>query len=187
MSDFRHVALLDVADVAAQIERMRVGDFDPQRDFTLPGLKHKTIFLRCHDNPSLDNWFADQPVYDWPILQGWATMQLLLDTAHRHILRDPYFGPRVNQSTGMGRAVLSVIEPDGWIQTHVDLGGYAAGHLRFHIPAVTSADAVVYVRDERERMPPGALTWLNVDKPHGAENWHPKPRTHVVFELRRAA
>lgn len=184
MSHFRHIDTLAVDTVASEVQRMRVDLYDPQRDFIIRGLRHKSIFLRCHDGVTLGNWLEDLPVYDWPILQGWSAMQSLLRDARAKILADPHFAPLLDHTAPMGRAVLSVIDPHGYIQWHTDLGTYAANHRRFHIPLVTSAEAIVYASAEQVRLPVGALTWLDVQVPHSAGNWSPAWRTHAVFELR---
>ena len=182
MGALRHIAELDVSDVLA-----RVPEFEkPSRhDYAPPGLLHKSVFLRCHPEPDLTNWLQDLPVDDWPVLRGWAAMQELLGAARCAIAYDPVMGPLVDHND-LGRVALSVIQPYGYIQWHVDLGEYAAAHLRFHIPLVTSPDCFVYAMGETRRLQTGHLTWLDTQVPHSAGNWGDRPRTHALFELRRA-
>ena len=179
MTSVRSITSLNVGGV---VDRLRALDLDkphPEWDFTLPGLLHKSIFLRCHAGPTLDNWFQDLPVFDWPLFSALPELRELLDQAQAKIRQEGPIGE-------LGRVVFSVVDPQGFIQWHVDLGEYAKAHRRFHISLFTTMHALIYAPGEIAHLPAGMLAELDTQAPHSAGNWSDKARIHALFEMRRA-
>lgn len=149
-------------------------------------LPSRSLPLRAHNKPTLDNWLEDLPVHDTVTLEKWGSMKQLLGRARRHILAHPKLAQALDNAAPVSRAMLTVLAKEGVIAWHCDDGPYHEKHLRFHVPLVTNPYCTMYSANEQVHMNVGDLWWFNNRVPHCAANWGTVPRIHLIFEMRRA-
>lgn len=183
MRYFRKIGDIDVSPVLDRVIALRLEE-DGEEDIVVPGLLHKAVPLRLHDDPTPASFFRDPPVFDRPLLAGWPEMRALLSRASEMVAVDPVIGPQVHADQ-MGRVVFSIIYPQSFIQWHRDTGDYIDATFRFHIPLITDEGAVNYEPGpEHLHMRVGELTWIANRELHSAVNWTDLFRNHLIFELR---
>lgn len=150
-----------------------------------PRMPHKTLLLRCQNNPTLDNWLDDLPMRDQPGFEKWKTLRALLGKARKAIFADPVLRNAVDPEAPPGRIVISILKPNSVMAWHSDLGEYAKNHLRFHLALQTNMGCFLYNRNEQLHLPAGGLMYLNALEQHCAANWGDTFRSHLIFEMRR--
>ncbi len=186
--NIRWLGHVDTFPVIAQLHKLAPDTWKgtPACDeMTDPRLSHKTMLLRVHNNPTIENWLDDLPCSDRPVFEKWKSMQRMIDRARKIIFADPVLREMADPAAPLGRVVISIIARDGLIVWHTDLGRYAERHLRFHVPLTTNPGCALSCRAEQVHMPVGSLWWFNTGVPHCATNWGDTTRCHVIFELRR--
>ncbi|HEY1858647.1 aspartyl/asparaginyl beta-hydroxylase domain-containing protein [Acidocella sp.] len=187
--NFKFVGPLDTFAVLAHLYKLQPHTWSGLQyrgevgDKRLPS---RSIPLRSHAKPTLENWLDDLPVHDTPHLEKWGSMQKLLQRARRMILADPLLSKALDNAAPVSRAMLTVLEKEGVVAWHCDDGPYHDRHLRFHVPLVTNPGCTMYSANEQVHMNVGDLWWFNNRVPHSAANWGAWPRIHLIFEMRRA-
>lgn len=187
--NFQIVGFVDTFQVTAQLYKLQ--------PHTWPGLQYRgeigdarlpsrSIALRSHNKPTLENWLEDLPVHETSYLEKWGSMKQLLSRARKQILAHPQLGKVLDNSLPVARAMLTVLEAGGVIAWHKDDGAYHDKHLRFHVPLVTNPGVTMYSGNEQLHMAVGQLWWFNNRVAHSAANWGAIPRIHLIFEMRRA-
>lgn len=189
--NFRPITHLDTFAVVAQAHKLAPKNWPammargegmkaPCKRCQLPT---RSLTLRCHHNPDLDNWLEDLPVFDSLEMEKWKSMQLLLRRARTAILADPWLRDVLDPEAPIGRVMASILPKDSYISWHADNGPYHERHLRFHIALVTNPLCFLHSGPEQMHVPAGMLTWFNNRAVHCATNWGQSDRLHVIFEL----
>lgn len=93
---------------------------------------------------------------------------------------------RLTRSESLGRVMVVRLKPGGVITPHVDEGAYAEHYARFHL--VLDADQpgnVFTCGGASVSMAAGELWWFDHRQQHTVTNGTDRPRTHLIFDVRR--
>lgn len=193
MNNFRFLTHLETFAVVGQCHKMAPKTWSTMQargeGMKVPckrcQLPTRSLPLRCHATPDLDNWLEDLPVHDRPEFERWKSMQVLLKRARTAIMADPVLRSIVDPEAPMGRVMVSLLPKQSYISWHQDNGPYHDRHLRFHIALVTNPLCFLHSGPEQLHVPVGTLVWFNNRASHCATNWGHSDRIHVIFELPR--
>lgn len=148
-----------------------------------PGSPHKhtkAILLRGPKDASPENWQEDVPQINYPIMTEWKTSKSLLT---RVAAAAATFNK--GETPDLGKAMIVKLEPGGVVDWHIDEGAYAEAHLRLHLCLVPSPGAYLYSGGEQCTPPVGQLTFVNNRVLHGAVNFGPVSRVHLIVDVRK--
>jgi len=180
-----HVDTFPVMPILAKMDPAHWRGVQARGEIGDTRLPARSILLRAHNKPTVENWLEDLPVHDCPEIEKWASMKRLLDRARKQILQHNLLRAALDNSAPIARAMLTVLEPGGTIMWHRDDGPYHDKHARFHIPLVTNPGVTLYSGNEQVHMPVGSVWWFNNRAVHSAANWGASMRIHLIFEMRR--
>lgn len=182
--NFRALAFLDTANFTATLVNKYRDEWgkNTQRQ-SFPGSPHhdtQVILLRGPQNPSPENWLADVPQVDYPILKDWKSARALLVRIKDAV--QPLF-PK--SKIVLGKAMVVRLKIGGHVDWHIDEGAYAELHDRAHLCLLPSPGAFLYSGGEQAQPQVGVLTWVNNRVPHSALNMGPVTRSHLIVDVRK--
>lgn len=155
---------------------------DDRREMA-PGSPHhdtQCIALRGPADPDPANWQADVEHVDYPLFGEWTAARNIVARAENEIAR--HLGM---QNAVLGKVLVVTLKPGGAIDWHTDEGGYAETHVRFHLPVLPCAGAVLHSGGETLMPGVGNLTYFNNRVLHSAVNLGPVPRVHLIIDVRK--
>lgn len=136
-----------------------------------------SIFLRWCESQTTESVFTDIAAIDYPAKERLPEVSPMID----------FIADKVGAKE-IGRAMITMLKPEGFISKHVDEGAYADYYERFHL--VLSAEPLnkFYVESGRGQgeyaeMKTGELWWFNHKQPHWVYNGSRDARLHLIVDM----
>ena len=83
----------------------------------------------------------------------------------------------------LGRATVVALQPQGWVQPHIDAGAYYRVRDRFHLVMKSRDGSPLMSGGETVVMREGELWAFDNKSPHDARNPSTEPRVHLIFDV----
>jgi len=84
----------------------------------------------------------------------------------------------------VGRVMIVALQPDGWIDPHVDEGAYADFYTRWHLVMYSKQGNLFRCGDEHKRFNEGELWWFNHKEEHEVFNDSEYTRIHMIIDVK---
>lgn len=145
-----------------------------------PGSPHRdtfAIFLRWCESKEIESVFTDIPAIDYPAMAKLPEAEPVLTSIIEQV-----------EATELGRVMIAMLKPGGFIAKHIDEGAYADHYERFHLVLSSEDGNKFYVESEPRlsecaEMRAGELWWFNHKQPHWVWNGSSYPRLHLIVDM----
>jgi hypothetical protein len=183
MKNFKILAEgLDTSAAKAELEATPLWDWLNIRKL-FPGSSHTGVHDIIMRGPQIQGYadfksiMHNQNSFDYfPVWHLSQTLNLMRECRHSFD----------GEHARVGRIMVTRLDPGARIDLHTDEGGYAEAHDRYHIVVDGGAGGCIFnCSGELLDLQTGMLFWFNHQLPHYVVNKGIRPRTNIIFDVRR--